>query len=87
MSIEDGRPGSHAANQSKTESIPPTQGHPEPDAGPEPSEPAIPELASMNVGAGDPQAPNHPAAGDAGDKAGSGVPPLDATEQGSRTPE
>ncbi len=76
MSTEDAMPGSDAANQAKTESMPPSQGHADPDAAPEPVSVEVPSLDSMSVGAADPQAPNHPAAGDAGDRAGSGVPAL-----------
>lgn len=64
MSADDtGMPGSPAANQSKTESMPPTQGHADPDAAPEPASVEVPDLEAMNVGAGDPQAPSHDAAG------------------------
>ena len=60
MSADDaGHPGSDAANQSKTEAMPPTQGHADPDAAREPTRVETPDLESMNVGAGDPQAPNH----------------------------
>lgn len=77
MNADDGMPGSRAANQSKTESIPPTQAHPQPDAGPEPTLPDLPELSEMSVGAADPQAPSHPAAS-------SGETP--AAHEGTRTP-
>ena len=77
MNADLAMPGSRAANQSKTESIPPTQGHDEPAAGPAPTEPDRPELADMNVGAGDPQAPSHPAAAERGNPAHSGLPALE----------
>lgn len=54
---------SWAANQGKTESMPPAQGHADPDAAPRPRTVERPDLGSMNVGAGDPQAPSHPAIG------------------------
>ncbi len=69
-------PGSHAANQSKTESMPPSQGHADPDAAPEPATVEVPSLDSMSVGAGDPQAPSHSDAGDRGDPSHAGVPAL-----------
>jgi hypothetical protein len=62
-SKEAGMPGSAAANQSKTESMPPTQGHADPDAAPEPTTVERPDHDSMNVGATDPQSPSHAAAG------------------------
>lgn len=78
---EDDMPGSghdsRAANQSKTEPMPSTQGHADPDAAPEPATVEAPPPASMTVGAGDPQAPSHDAAGGHGDRARSGVPALD----------
>jgi len=49
--VDGGAPG---ANQSKTEPMSPTPDHPEPMG--------APTLAEMNVGAADPQAPNHRAA-------------------------
>jgi hypothetical protein len=55
---EAGQPGSHAANQPKTEPMPPTQGHADPDAAAEPSRVEEPDLAAMNVGVNDPQAPS-----------------------------
>ncbi|MCA1711142.1 MAG: hypothetical protein LC789_05690, partial [Actinobacteria bacterium] len=67
------------SNQSKTEPMPPTQGHEDPDAAPEPATVETPDLGSMNVGARDPQAPSHPAAGPAGDPAASGLPSLGTT--------
>lgn len=67
------QPGSEAANQSKTEAMPPTQGHADPAAAPEPTSVETADLESMNVGAADPQAPSHPAAGEPGDPAQSGV--------------
>ncbi len=51
---EPGGQGSPDTNQAKAEPMSPTPDHPEP--------PAAPELSDMNVGAGDPQAPSHPAA-------------------------
>ena len=54
-----GQPGSHAANQPKTEPMPPTQAHADPDAAPEPTSVETPDLDAMNVGANDPQAPSH----------------------------
>ncbi|MCW2572124.1 MAG: hypothetical protein JWO88_2182 [Frankiales bacterium] len=61
-SNEAGMPASAAANQSKTESMPPTQAHADPDAAPGPTTVAVPDLDSMNVGATDPQSPSHRAA-------------------------
>jgi hypothetical protein len=55
---EAAQPGSHAANQDKTEPMPPTQGHADPEAAAEPSRVETPDLASMNVGVNDPQAPS-----------------------------
>jgi hypothetical protein len=55
---EADQPGSQAANQHKTEPMPPTQGHGDPDAAPEPSRVSEPELETMNVAADDPQAPS-----------------------------
>ena len=78
MSTDDDMPGSHAANQSKTESMPPSQGHADPDAAPAPATVEVPSLDSISVGAGDPQAPSHAAAGDRGDRGASGVPALEA---------
>lgn len=60
---DDDHQGSRAANQAKSEPMPSTSGHRDPNAALEP-----PLLEDMNVGAGDPQAPRHPAA------AGSGLP-------------
>ena len=54
---------SRAANQGKTEPMPPTGAHDDPDAAPRPTTVERPDLDSMNVGAADPQAPSHPAAG------------------------
>ena len=65
--------GAPAANQSKTEPMPPTTGHNDPDAAPQPATVEAPDLDSMNVGAADPQAPSHPSAADAGDRSGSGI--------------
>lgn len=84
MSTEDNMPGSHAANQSKTESMPPTQGHADPEVAPEPATVEVPPLDSMSVGAGDPQAPSHPAAGDQADRTHSGVPALETLDNASR---
>lgn len=51
--VEPGGEGSPGANQAKTEPMPPSGTH---------SEQLVPpELGDMNVGAGDPQAPSHPA--------------------------
>ena len=63
MSAEDGMPGSDAANQPKTEPMPPTEGHADPDAAPEPSTVEVPDLDGMNVGSADPQAPSAPGSG------------------------
>ena len=49
-----GGEGSPDTNQGKTEPLSPTPDHPEPLA--------VPDLADMSAGAGDPQAPSHPAA-------------------------
>ena len=65
--------GSPAANQAKTEPMPPTAAHDDPDEA-EPATADVPDLGSMNVGAADPQAPSHPAAAPAGDRAGGGLP-------------
>lgn len=56
---EAGQPGSHAANQPKTEPMPPTPGHADPDAAPSPSTVDEPDVGSMNVDANEPQAPSH----------------------------
>ncbi len=50
--IEPGGQGSPDTNQAKAEPMAATPDHPEPLA--------VPELADMNVGAGDPQAPSRP---------------------------
>ncbi|MDT7571067.1 MAG: hypothetical protein QOE05_1241 [Actinomycetota bacterium] len=72
---ETGQPGSHAANQPKTEPIPPSPTHADPDAAPEPTRVETPDLESMNVGATDPQAPSHDgAAGATAMPSVSGVP-------------
>jgi hypothetical protein len=55
---EAAQPGSHAANQHKTEPMPPTQGHADPEAAAEPTRVETPDLASMNVDAADAQAPS-----------------------------
>ena len=49
---EPGGQGSPDTNQGKTEPLSPVPDHPEPLA--------VPDLADMNVGAGDPQAPSRP---------------------------
>lgn len=54
---------SRAANQGKTEPMPPTASHDDPDAAPGPATVERPDLDSMNVGTADPQAPSHPSAG------------------------
>jgi hypothetical protein len=51
--VEPGGEGSPGSNQSKPEPMAPSGTHSE--------TPAPPELGDMNVGAGDPQAPSHPA--------------------------
>ena len=61
MSPEDNG-SSRAANQGKTEPMPPSGAHDDPDAAPAPTTVDRPDLDSMNVGAADPQAPSHPAA-------------------------
>ena len=66
---DDGAP---AANQSKTEPMPPSPSHGDPDAAPAPATVEVPDLESMNVGAGDPQAPSHPAATEMS-RSGSGI--------------
>ena len=72
---EPDQPGSQAANQPKTEPMPPTQGHADPDAAPEPSRVESPDLDAMNVDATDPQAPNRDgAAGATTMPSTSGVP-------------
>lgn len=64
--IEDRtREGSPGANQGKTESYPPTSGHDAPggSSGPAPggeAPPGVP-VSEIGLGAGDPQAPSHPA--------------------------
>jgi hypothetical protein len=60
---DESMPGSDAANQHRTEPMPPTEGHADPEAAPGPASVERPSLESMNVGAADPQAPSHPAAG------------------------
>ena len=83
-------PGSNndswAANQGKTEPMPPTPSHADPDAAPEPATAERPDLESMNVGAVDPQTPSHPAAGGHADRGASGVPPLDTPVLGGHEP-
>jgi hypothetical protein len=74
VSAEDGMPGSDAANQPKTEPMPPTEGHADPDAAPEPSTVEVPDLDGMNVGSADPQAPSLPGAGLVADQAQGGLP-------------
>lgn len=71
-----GAPGS---NQSKTEPMPPTPAHDDPDAAPDPGTVEAPDLESMNVGVSDAQRPSHPSAGPAGDPAASGLPDLGTT--------
>ncbi|HEU0101427.1 MAG TPA: hypothetical protein VFR07_03835 [Mycobacteriales bacterium] len=56
---EPGGQGSPDTNQAKTEPMPATPGHADPNAEFEP-----PSLDEMNVGGGDPQSPSHPAARD-----------------------
>ncbi|TAL25764.1 MAG: hypothetical protein EPN99_01160 [Frankiales bacterium] len=65
--------GSPGSNQAKTEPMPPSGSHQEPLV--------PPELGDMNVGAGDPQAPSHPAL------VAPVVAPSPATATGSSTPE
>lgn len=75
MSTDEGHPGSHAANQPKTEPMPPTQGHADPDAAPGPSTVDQPDLGAMTVDVTDPQAPSHDgAAGATAMPSVSGVP-------------
>jgi hypothetical protein len=85
-SDEAGMPGSHAANQSKTEPMPPTTGHGDPDAAPEPVTVEAPELDSMSVSVNDAQSPSHEAAGGHGDRGHSGVPALDTPVLSGDTP-
>ena len=73
--------GSRAANQGKTEPMPPTGAHDDPDAAPRPRTVERPDLDSMNVGAVDPQAPSHPSAGRSAP--GATDPGGDRTPQGS----
>lgn len=68
----DGYTGSPVGNQGKAEPMPATPGHPDPAA---PLEP--PSLASMNVGAADPQSPSHPAAAGHGSPGTPGAAPTD----------
>ena len=79
--------GSPAANQIKVEPIPPTSGHPSPDAAPG----AVSglDLDAMNVGATDPQAPSHPAGGDRPDHGPSyaELPAADEVAQRARGPQ
>jgi hypothetical protein len=77
VSTEDdaGQPGSHAANQSKTEAMPPSQGHGDPEAAAAPTRVEAPGSESMTVDANDPQAPSHDgAAGATAMPSVSGVP-------------
>jgi hypothetical protein len=60
---DDSSHDSRAANQGKTEPMPPTATHADPDAAPDPASVETPGLDSMTVGSADPQAPSHPAAG------------------------
>jgi hypothetical protein len=69
--------GAPAANQSKTEPIPPGAGD---EGAPAQAEPRLPDLDSMNVGAADPQAPNHAAAGTTADRAAAGMDPVPGSE-------
>jgi hypothetical protein len=78
VSSEAGMPGSHAANQSKTESMPPTEGHGDPEAAPAPTTVEPPELDTMSVNVNDPQAPRAPGAGGDPDRGHSGVPATEA---------
>ena len=73
---------SRAANQGKTEPMPPTGAHDDPDAAPGPSTVERPDLDSMNVGAADPQAPSHPSAAGFTEALDTG-PSADGTAQGS----
>jgi hypothetical protein len=84
VSAQDDR----AANQGKTEPMPPTSGHSDPDAAPEPATVEKPDLDSMSVGARDPQAPSHPAvAGTAPVRTTEGAPqPQVATGAAFRAP-
>lgn len=61
---------SRAANQGKTEPMPTGAGD---EGAPAQSEPELPDLDSMNVGASDPQAPNHAAAAVTADRAAAGM--------------
>lgn len=91
VGVEDragaGAPGAPAANQGKTEPIPPAPSHADPDAAPEPATVEAPDLESMNVGAADPQAPSHPAAGGHGDRGRSGVPALETPPAAGQDPD
>ena len=80
VTLEDrtrpGGAGSPDTNQGKTEPLSPEPDHPEPLA--------VPELADMNVGAGDPQAPSRPGAEStarAGSFGGGDAPGPDAPSQ------
>ena len=86
MSADSDMPGSHAANQSKTESMPPTRGHADPDAAPDPVSVELPELASMSASVNDAQAPSHPDAGELADRGAAGVPALDTHVQSEAEP-
>ena len=85
-SVPGGSHASRAANQGKTEPMPPAPGHADPAAAPEPTTVERPDLESMNVGAADPQAPSHPAAGAHADRGSSGVPALDTPVLGGHAP-
>jgi hypothetical protein len=75
---------SRAANQEKTEPMPPTGAHDDPDAAPRPTTVERPDLDSMNVGAADPQAPSHGAAAGAGfTEPEQPTPGVDGPAQGS----
>jgi hypothetical protein len=75
--------GSRAANQGKTEPMPPTGAHDDPVAAPGPTTVERPDLDSMNVGAADPQAPSHPSAGAV---AGAGFTEPEPTTRGASGP-
>jgi len=80
--------GAPAANQGKTEPMPTGAGD---EGAPASSEPELPDLDGMNVGAADPQAPNHAAAGAAADRAAAGMDSVPGGEvpvaPGTGTPE
>jgi len=80
---EAAQPGSQAANQHKTEPMPPTQGHADPEAAAEPTRVETPDLESMNVGADDPQAPSRDGA--AGATAQPGLSDVPAEQRAAPT--